>query len=381
MIVANPHIRTLATYTPGASPEQIKAQFGLESVEKLASNENPRGASPLAMAAAQDALTHAHIYGDGGALLQSVIANHHGVEPTCVSVHNGSDAIIHQIMRTFLLPGETALSSEGTFVSFGLAVAAADRASKRVPMAPRYRYDVQALVDAVDSSTKIIYIANPNNPTGTYVNADELSWLVEEVPSSVLVVVDEAYCEYAHHLVGADYPNVQAMERENVVQLRTFSKAYGLAALRIGYALGHPNTISWLQRTKLPFDPNAIGCAAAIAALADSEFVRQTVLLNESGLSALHAALDTQGLLRSESVANFVMADLGTAERASAMHRALLFDGFITRPLTGFGLPTCLRITTGLPEQNVRVATALATHAKVILDSEATALPSLIGVQ
>ncbi len=363
MISPNPHLREISAYTPGASPEHIKAQYGLDHVEKLASNENPLGASPAATAAAIDALSSIGLYQDGGLALRSHIAAMHGVAPECISLNNGSDAIIHQVMRVFLHPGRTALSSEGSFVSFRLAVKGADREFRLVPMLPGYRFDVRALAAAADSTTQIVYIANPNNPTGTFISHDELVWLMDQIPTDVLVVLDEAYVEYARHLAPDTYPS-EAFTRPNLIRLRTFSKAYGLAALRIGYALGHADVIQWLHRTKLPFDPNGIGCAAAIAAIDDQTFVEQTLALNASALTLLHKTLNELGFTASQSVANFVMIDLHTQTRAEAFHLHLLHNGFISRPLIGFGLPTCVRISTGTPTQMERLTQVLRTCAE-----------------
>lgn len=356
MITVNPHLHSTSAYAPGASPEQIKAQYGLSDVEKLASNENPLGCSPRATRAAIDALSTVNRYNDGGAALRARLAEFHGVTSDHIAVHNGSDAIIHQIMRTFLLPGETALSSEGTFVSFRLAVAAADRQCRLVPMAAGYRYDLGAIADAIDESTKVIYIANPNNPTGTHVTADELIGFLDRIPTSVLVVFDEAYIEYARQLHPQTCPTEDVVSRPNVVRLRTFSKAYGLAALRIGYAVGHPDVIQWLNRTKLPFDPNGVGCSAAIAALDDQEFVAQTVELNAQCLAIMKQAAHQAELVTAEPAANFLMIDLGSPESASRFHRMLLQGGFISRPLSNFGLPTCVRVSTGSVEQIMRLA-------------------------
>jgi histidinol-phosphate aminotransferase len=359
MITVNPHLHSTSPYAPGASPEQIKAQFGLSDVEKLASNENPLGCSLRARQAAIDALSTVHCYNDGGTALRGRLAQFHGVTAEHISVHNGSDAIIHQIMRTFLRPGESALSSEGTFVSFRLAVAGADRQHRLVQLADGYRYDLAALADAVDESTKVIYIANPNNPTGTHVPADELIGFLDWVPASVLVVLDEAYIEYARYLHLQTCVSEEAVSRPNVVRLRTFSKAYGLAALRIGYAIGHPDVIQWLVRTKLPFDPNGIGCAAAIAALDDQEFVARTVELNAECLAIMKRAAEDSNLVMAEPAANFLMIDLGSPEAAVQFHRLLLQGGFISRPLAGFGLPSCVRISTGTLEQTTRLAEVL----------------------
>ncbi len=359
MITANPHLQNIQTYVPGATPEQIRAQFGLERVEKLASNENPLGCSPAASSAAVQAMVHVNRYNDGGLSLRLRLAEFHGVSLESVSVNNGSDSIIPQIMRAFLLPGQTALSSEGTFVSFRLAVASADRHYRLVPMTPQWGFDLEALESAIDETTKVIYIANPNNPTGSFIERDHLTGFLDRVPAHVLVVLDEAYIEYARHLHPEACPTDADVSRTNVVRLRTFSKAYGLAALRVGYAVGHPDVIQWLTRTKLPFDPNGVGCDAAIAAIDDQDFVRRTVELNAECLSMMTTAARDAGFNATTSSANFVMIDLGLPDAATGFHRRLLEGGFISRPLAGFGLPTCVRISTGTIEQARALSTLL----------------------
>jgi len=361
MITVNPHLQNIQSYVPGATPEQIRVQFGLDHVEKLASNENPLGCSPAARSAAANALEHVNRYNDGGQALRVRLAEFHGVSLESVSVNNGSDSIIPQIMRAFLLPGQTALSSEGTFVSFRLAVASADRHYRLVPMTPQWGYDLEALASAIDETTKVIYIANPNNPTGSFIERDKLMAFLDRVPDRVLVVLDEAYIEYARHLHPESCPTDADVSRANVLRLRTFSKAYGLAAMRIGYAVGHPDVIKWLIRTKLPFDPNGIGCQAAIAAIDDQEFVLQSVELNAECLAMMTAAARQAGFNTISSSANFVMIDLGSADAATSFHRRLLEGGFISRPLAGFGLPTCVRISTGTIEQS-RALSALLQH-------------------
>lgn len=375
MITVNPHLRAISAYAPGASPEQIKAQYGLDHVEKLASNENPLGCSPLARRAALQALENVHLYNDGGVALRQRLAQFHGVSTDCISVHNGSDAIIHQIMRTFLLPGETAVSSDGTFVSFRLAVAGADREHRLVSLTPGFAYDTVAIGAAIDETTKVIYIANPNNPTGSHVDRTALAELLHRIPEHVLVVLDEAYVEYARHTHPTSYPTDDDCSRPNVIRLRTFSKAYGLAALRVGYALGDPAVMQWLIRTKLPFDPNGIGCAAAIAALDDQDFVRATVELNAECLAILTSAAAASGLTAIPSSANFVMFDLGSPERAATFHRVLLEGGFISRPLTSFGLSSCVRVSTGTREQIVRLSGVLSTAAHML---DRTTTPSVV---
>lgn len=359
MINGPHHLESVAAYRPGASAEQIRKEYGLTNVEKLASNENPFGASPIALAAASEALRTAHLYADGGAALRERLAIHHRRNVDQISVNNGSDAIIHQVMRTFLADGGTALSAHGGFVSFGIAVRSLGIEPQYVDLDADHRFDVEALTRAITSDTKIIYIPNPNNPTGTYITKDELSWFLEQVPDDRLVVLDEAYHEYGRFLAPETYPDAIELEHPNVLSLRTFSKAYGLAALRIGYAVGHADVVKWLLKTKLPFDPNGIACAAAAAALDDEDHVRKTVETNAAGLALLSSTLREEGYTTTSSIANFVMVDCGDVEQARAFHRALLEHGFIARPLTGFDLPTCVRISTGTPDQNLRLAATL----------------------
>jgi len=360
MISPVPHLAAVQPYAPGRSVESVQAELGIADVVKLASNENPFGPSPKAVAAAALHLATANVYNDGGSQLRQRIAAHHSVETSHVIVGNGSDSLIHQIMRTFLQPGHRAVSSEGGFVSFQIAVAAVGGNAILTPMSNGYRFDVEALAQAASAGCSVVYIPNPNNPTGTYIGTKELTWLLDVIPQNVLVVVDEAYFEYATFLRNGDYPSSVALNRPNVLTLRTFSKAYGLASLRIGYAIGSPDVIQWLERTKLPFDPNGIGCAAAVAALDDAEHVSATVKANAKSLAFLTNNVLDIGLPVSDSVANFIMVDLGTTQAATAFHSSLLHQGIITRPLAGFGLPTCVRISTGTDADNSRVGEALS---------------------
>lgn len=367
MIQTPPHLSDLQPYTPGQSAESVRKEYGLTDVVKLASNENPFGPSPKALEAAIAAMQNVHVYNDGGAALRESLAVHHLVPTDYICLSNGSDALIHQIMRTFLLPGETALASEGSFVSFGIAVTATGHQAQYAPLGSDYRFDVEALAHALAPHTKVVYLPNPNNPTGTHVEHDALQWFLDRVPSTTLVVLDEAYTEYAKDLAPETYPDGTLFDRRNVIVLRTFSKAYGLAALRVGYALGHADNLSWLQRTKLPFDPNGPACAAALAALDDVSHVRKTVDVNTSGVRLLAKILADNGYAASASVANFVFVDLGSREAAQRFHRALLHEGVISRPLVGFGLPHCIRISTGLPEQTTHVAETLCRLAPTIV--------------
>lgn len=356
MIGNTDYLHNVSMYTPGASPEDIQRKFGLKGVVKLASNENPLGPSPLALEAATAALRQMHRYPDGGMSLVHTLADKHNLEEDCITVHNGSDALIHQCMRVFLRPGDSAFSCEGTFLSFELAVKACGLLPSYAPATPFYEFDLDALTAGWNETVKIIYIANPNNPTGTYVTNEALNRFLDSIPTTTLVIIDEAYFDYAIHNDPVNYPDSIALKRSNVLTLRTFSKAYGLASLRIGYAVGHPDVIKWLRRTKLPFDPNGPACVAGIAALQDYTHVNLAVELNKRGLALLHDALDVSGFVRTKSIANFVMADLKSADRATQFHASILQQGFITRHLAAFGLPNCVRITTGTDEQNESIA-------------------------
>lgn len=371
MISGPKHLEQISVYVPGATVDDIKREYGISKVEKLASNENPFGPSPLALAAATRYLEQAHLYPDGGAQLRSTLARYHQVNSENITVNNGSDAIIHQVMRTFLLPGETALSSKGGFISFGIAVSAVGSVPQYVDLRAGYEFDVEALLSAITPYTKIIYIPNPNNPTGTYIPKAELEWFIDRVPSDRLVVIDEAYHEYGVHVNNDDFPRSADYRRSNVLTLRTFSKAYGLAALRIGYAIGDADVIRMLLKTKLPFDPNGPATAAAQAALSDHTFLDMTLAENKSGLNLLQSTLKEHGYISPKSSTNFVMIECGTSQNASDFHRALLEHGFISRPLRGgFGLPTCVRINTGTHEQNIRLASTFIELSETIQVSD-----------
>ncbi|NQW30674.1 MAG: aminotransferase class I/II-fold pyridoxal phosphate-dependent enzyme [Ignavibacteria bacterium] len=361
MVIPLSHIRILPIYQPGASITDVQTEYGLNHVEKLSSNENPLGFSQFALEAAQLAISEANVYNDGGLELRKALAKHYNCEIGNITVNSGSDAIIHQIMRTFLSCEDSAISSEGGFVSFPIAVAAVGAEAILTPMTTEFRFDVDAIVKSVKSNTKVIYIPNPNNPTGTYITADEFKRLMNSIPSDIVVVMDEAYYEYATLGGLSDFPSTALCPFENVVTLRTFSKAYGLASMRVGYAIGHESVIQHLLRTKLPFSPNGPACAAAVAALGDQEFVAQSVQTNSECLKILKEV--TTRYTTSDSIANFIMIDCGSAESMKALHYNLLQNGFITRSLGAFGLPNCIRISTGTIEQTKNLTQTLLNLA------------------
>jgi histidinol-phosphate aminotransferase len=353
MISIPSYILDLQPYKPGQSPADIKRLYGIDKVIKLASNENPLGASPLALqkikSITDDDLS---LYPDGGHALRMELSRHLNISHTNILTYNGSDALLHLIMKCFTEPGDEIISSMGTFVGYYVASKSANLHRIEIPLTIDYRYDVQAITNAVTSKTKIVYIANANNPTGTYINNQELNFLIENIPQNILIIMDEAYYEYSASIVD-DYPNSIKLSAPNIITLRTFSKAYGLASLRVGYAIAPEDVISVMMKAKLPFDPGTVSQLAAIAALQDIDFVNKTVDLNKHSLQLFQQTFREQQWKISPSIANFSMIDCGTSEKADVLYMELLKNGFITRPLAGFGLPSCIRISTGTTDQNL----------------------------
>jgi histidinol-phosphate aminotransferase len=350
------YIERLVPYKPGKPIAEVRRELGLEHVVKLASNENPFGASPRAITAAVEALKDVHYYPEVACTdLRLALTRIYGVKLENTIVGSGSEGIMAAIVRTFLHDDEEVLTSEGTFI--GMMVLARSQ-GVRINLTPLrdYGYDLEAMAAALTPKTKIIYLANPNNPTGTLFTRQAFERFYACVPSHVLIIQDEAY----HEFVGpeATYPDSQLYRYDNVITLRTFSKAYGLAGLRIGYGLAHESLIAQLLKVKLPFEPNSIAAAAALAALEDREFVARTVVNNAVGREQLYVGLQRLGLPYVKSYANFVLVDMGAPERARAVGDALLHRGIIVRPL-GDCLSHCLRVSVGLPGQNAEMLSVL----------------------
>lgn len=365
MIAVPSNIDSLVPYKAGQTPEEISRLYGITDVVKLASNENPLGASPLALAALHNlGSAGCSLYPDGGLQLRAALAGKFGVESSNVICHSGSDALIHLAHRTFVGAGDTLVSARGTFIGFQVAASLSGAETIYTPLTSDYRFDAEALAAAVTTRTKILYIANINNPTGTYLTGEELTYILDRTPETTLVILDEAYFEYSSHLVS-DYPDGLTMLRPNVLVLRTFSKCYGLAGLRVGYGIGSSDIIAPMLKAKLPFEPNTAGQVAAIAALSDENFLRETVELNTRGMKLYRDTLDETGIYAPHSAGNFVMLDCGTPDAAQRAFHALLKKGFITRPLGGgFALPHCIRVNTGTDEQNERFTAAIRSVAQ-----------------
>ena len=354
------HYLDLMPYPPGKPIEETERELGISGIIKLASNENPLGISPRALAAMRIAIDRVALYPDGNAFyLKEKLSEHlsrWNISPAHIVLGNGTNEIISMSIRAFILSGENALSAWPAFVMYRLGLKAAARRELCVPLDASMGYDVEALVAAVDQNTKMIFIANPNNPIGRYITTAEFEYLLERIPEDVIVFMDEAYFEYVNQ---QDYPNAMDYlgKRKRLIVSRTFSKIYGLAGIRLGYAVADPELIDFLNRGREPFNTNLVAQAAGTAALEDTAFVSASRDSNATELAWLQQEYARLGLRTIPSVANFVLVDF--ASDGNAVFRALLHKGVIVRPMGGYGLPTWARITVGTREQNQRLIGAI----------------------
>jgi histidinol-phosphate aminotransferase len=343
-------IQNLAPFHPGPSFEEIESRFGPGGAAKLDSNENPLGPSPRALEAAAACLGRIHRYPESGsARLRGALARRYRLAPECVIIGSGSDELIDLLARAFLEPEDELVVSEHAFIRYRAAGSAMGARVVEVPMAA-FRHDLVAMGQAVTPRTKLVFIANPNNPTGTYVSRADLAAFFERLPPAVLAVVDEAYFEYSSPLT--DYPDSVAFFRDgrrNVVALRTFSKAHGLAGLRVGYGIADPSVVAQLDRIRLPFNLTIPSQAACEAALGDARHLDDSVALNLTNRSWFCEELKSRGIDFVPSAGNFVM--LRTTRGGAAAFEALFQKGVIVRPMGGYGLPDHLRVTIGRKEE------------------------------
>ena len=365
MPLVPPYIESLRPYEPGLTIESAKRTYGLDRVAKLASNENPLGPSPAAMRAIEQNLNRINYYPNGGLDLRERLAAEFDLKVGNVIAGSGSDSIMSGIIRAFLCDDDEVLTTEAAFIGFQVLARSRGVAYRTVPYRD-WHYDLEALAAAITARTKIIYLANPNNPTGTIFTRHEFDRFYKHVPERVLIILDEAYFEYAQD--NPRYPDSMHYRYDNVITLRTFSKVYGLAGLRVGYGFAHEDLIANLLKVKLPFEPGSLAQAAGIAALDDREFVHRSLELNARGRRLLNESLRKMGLEVVPSEANFVMTPLDSAETAQWLAMELLKRGVIVRPLGAFGLPHCLRISTGTDEENGMLIEALdRLHMKEVL--------------
>jgi histidinol-phosphate aminotransferase len=356
MPLVPPYIEELRPYQAGRSVEEVQRAYGLSHVSKLASNENPLGASPLAIDAMSRCLTGLNVYPNGGLDLRRVLAEKYEAKIENVIAGSGSEGIMSNIIRAFLCDEDEVLTTEGAFLGFTVLAKSRGVAYRTVPYR-EWHYDLSALAAAINERTKIVYLANPNNPTGTIFSRQDFDAFYRHVPERVLIILDEAYFEYAKDTPR--YPDSMHYRYDNVITLRTFSKVYGLAGVRIGYGFAHEALIANLLKVKLPFEPSTLAQAAGIAALSDKEFLHKSLELNARGLRFLTTGLREIGLTVVPSEANFLMIVLPGAEHAAQFTGDLIQQGIIIRPLASFGLPNCVRISTGTAEDNQRCVEAI----------------------
>ena len=356
MPLVPPYIEALRPYEAGRSIEEVQRTYGVARVSKLASNENPLGTSPLAIEAMMRSMSGLNYYPNSGLDLRRVLAEKYETKVENVIAGSGSESLISNIIRTFLGDEDEVLTTDAAFIGFQLLAKSRGTAYRTVPYRD-WHYDLTALADAITDRTKIIYLANPNNPTGTIFSKHEFDEFYRHVPERVLIILDEAYFEYAKDTPR--YPDSMHYRYDNVITLRTFSKVYGLAGVRIGYGFAHERLISNLLKVKLAFEPSTLAQAAGIGALADREFLHKSLELNAHGMKFLTTALGELGLTVVPSEANFVMIVLPGAEHAARLTNELLTQGIIIRPLASFGLPNCVRISTGTAEDNERCVQAI----------------------
>jgi len=350
-------VRDIAPYVPGKPIEELARELDLDpaGIVKLASNENPRGPGPKALAAIATAAADVTRYPDGnGFALRSALATRLSVPAGSLVLGNGSNDVLELVTQAFLTPGDEAIYAQHAFAVYPLATHARGARGIEVP-AKDYGHDLAAMLAAVTPRTRVVFVANPNNPTGTWIDGAAMEAFVAKVPREVVVVLDEAYDEY---LAPADRSrSVSWIGRyPNLIVSRTFSKAYGLAALRVGYGVMDPSVADLLNRVRQPFNVNSLAQAAAIAALADTVYVEESARVNREGMRQIEAGLAGLGVAFVPSHGNFLLVNVGDGARVYA---ALLRDGVIVRPVGNYGLPGFLRVTVGLPAENERFLTAL----------------------
>lgn len=348
-------IEALVPYPPGKPIEEVERELGIKNSIKLASNENPLGPSPKAVKAITDALKNLNRYPDGGCFyLKERLAKRIGIKPENLIIGNGSNEIIELVIRTFLRPGEEAVMGNPSFAVYPLAVPAAGGKKIEVPL-KNLTHDLDAMADAITNRTKIVFIANPNNPTGTIVTEAQLKRFMDRLPEGVILVLDEAYYEF---VTDSEFPKSLDYFREgrNIVILRTFSKIYGLAGLRIGYGVAPEKLVFYMNKVRQPFNVNSLAQIAAMAALEDEEHLKRSQKSNSEGLQFLYGEMKAMGQEYVPTQANFFLIKVG---KGKDVYDVLLRKGVIVRPMASYGLGEYIRVTVGTPEENQRFVEAL----------------------
>lgn len=354
-IPAPDNIQSIHPYIPGKPIEEVKRELGISDILKLASNENPLGSSPMAMEAYVNFVDQLSVYPEGGGFyLCEALGRHFGVTPKRIILGNGSIEIVEMAARAYLNGNTNAVFSRGSFAMYPIACQIMAAPTHAVPMEKR-NHDLGALLDAIDRGTRLVILDNPINPTGRYASFADIKSFLEKVPGDVLVILDEAYKEFVQ---APDYASAKTLMDDfpNLVVLGTFSKAYGLAALRIGYGFAQPEVLETLHKVRSPFNSNAVAQHCAIAALKDQEFVKRCVALNTVERAYLAGCCKAMGLGVTPSETNFLLVDVPM--EGSSFFEALLREGIVVRPMGGYGLPGSVRVTVHLREGNDRFMTA-----------------------
>lgn len=354
--LAPPYVRAIAPYQPGKPIAELERELGISGIVKLASNENPLGCSPQATAAMHDAIKTIALYPDGnGFELKDALSKRYGVAHASIVLGNGSNDMLELAARAFLAIGDKTVYSAHAFAVYPLATQAVGATGVSVP-AKNFGHDLDAMLQAaVANKAKLVFVANPNNPTGTFLQADELLKFMRALPANILVVLDEAYNEYLPQ--ECRYDSVSWLkEFPNLIISRTFSKAYGLAGLRVGYAFAHAQVADMINRVRQPFNVNSVAQAAAVAALRDEDFVSRSNELNQRGMQQIVAGLTKLGLSYIPSFGNFISFRIGGA---TAMYRRLLELGVIVRPIANYDMADYLRVSIGLESENDKFLSAL----------------------
>lgn len=358
--LATKGVQSLSPYQPGKPIDELEREYGVSDIIKLASNENPLGPSAKVLAAIKNELKHLSRYPDGNAFdLKKALANKHNVNINQITIGNGSNDILEILTRAFVTPEHEIIFSQHAFAVYPIVTQAVGAKAVVIP-AINWGHDLVAMQQSITDKTRVIFIANPNNPTGTWLAKDELSVFLKSVPENVLVVLDEAYFEFADYDDAAkDYPNgIEWLQQySNLIVTRTFSKAYGLAGLRVGYSVSHSDIADVLNRVRQPFNANSIALKAAEIALTDIQHLETCIKLNTKGMHQLTSSFANMDLKYIPSVANFICVDVG--DDALKVYDDLLYQGVIVRPVANYEMPRYLRITIGTGQENERFIAAL----------------------
>ncbi|GJM05635.1 MAG: histidinol-phosphate aminotransferase 2 [marine bacterium B5-7] len=349
--LATPGVAGLQPYHPGMPIEELQRELGLDEIIKLASNENPLGPSQKVLDAIASTKDLSRYPDGNGFNLKKALADKHSINMDCITLGNGSNDILEMVARAFVNNEHQVIYSQHSFAVYPIVTQAVG-AEHVVVHANEWGHDLPAMLAAVTDKTRLMFIANPNNPTGTWIDSERLKYLLENVPGHVIVLVDEAYFEYASS--ESEYPDTSLWldDFRNLIVTRTFSKAYGLAGLRVGYGLSHPDIANLLNRVRQPFNNNSLALVAAETALQDDEYIDRSVTVNQSGMQVLIKAFNELGLEYIPSKGNFICVDL--KQPADDCYQALLKAGVIVRPVANYGMPNHLRISIGLESENAR---------------------------